>query len=160
MKCNIKTVEKRHWILNKHKTIQLLIPLIFVAACTEEAPVAEYVERPVEEIYNEALTMLEKREYDEASYLFDEVERQHPYSNWATKAQLMAAYSFYQDDAFDSAVISLDRFIELHPSNSDVPYAYYLKALCYYEQISDVTRDQNMTAIAMSTMKELITRFP
>ena len=66
MKCNIKTVEKWHWILNKHKTIQLLIPLIFVAACTEEAPVAEYVERPVEEIYNEALTMLEKREYDEA----------------------------------------------------------------------------------------------
>ncbi len=160
MKCNTNTVENWHWVWNKTKIIQLLIPLFFVLACTEEAPVAEYVERPVEEIYNEALTMLEDRQYDEASYLFDEVERQHPYSIWATKAQLMAAYSFYQDDAFDSAVISLDRFIELHPSNPDVPYAYYLKALCYYEQISDVTRDQNMTAIAMNTLQEIITRFP
>jgi outer membrane protein assembly factor BamD len=160
MKRNIKILKKWIWLWCKSNIIKLLAPLIFVTACTEEAPVADYVERPVEEIYNEALTMLEEREYDEASYLFEEVERQHPYSNWATKAQLMSAYSFYQDDAFDSAIISLDRFIQLHPSNSDVPYAYYLKALCYYEQISDVTRDQNMTSVAMSTLKELVTRFP
>ena len=74
MKCNTNTVENWHWVWNKTKIIQLLIPLFFVLACTEEAPVAEYVERPVEEIYNEALTMLEDRQYDEASYLFDEVE--------------------------------------------------------------------------------------
>ena len=140
--------------------LTLLIILLFFAACTQEAPVEEYVERPVEEIYNEALDVFEEGDYDEAAYLFDEVERQHPYSKWATKAQLMSAYSFYQDDAYDNAVIALDRFIQLHPSNADTPYAYYLKALCYYEQISNVTRDQNMTEVATKILKELIKRFP
>jgi outer membrane protein assembly factor BamD len=160
MKSNINIVNNWGCFWRRSKFIYLVISLIFVAACTEEAPVAEYVERPVEEIYDDALNMLEEREYDEAAYLFDEVERQHPYSNWATKAQLMSAYSFYQDDAYDSAVIALDKFIQLHPSSPDVPYAYYLKALCYYEQISNVTRDQNMTEVATKTLKELITRFP
>lgn len=140
--------------------IQLLVPLILLAACTEEAPVEEYVERSVDEIYNDALNVLDERSYEEAAYLFNEVERQHPYSSWATKAQLMSAYSFYQDDAYDSAVIALERFIQLHPSSPNVAYAYYLKALCYYEQISDVKRDQKMTEIALKYLKELTTRFP
>jgi outer membrane protein assembly factor BamD len=104
--------------------------------------------------------VLDERSYEEAAYLFNEVERQHPYSSWATKAQLMSAYSLYQDDAYDSAVIALERFIQLHPSSPNVAYAYYLKALCYYEQISDVKRDQNMTEIALKYLKELTTRFP
>ena len=160
MKHNKNIFNKFKWLWIKSKTIQLVMPLIFAASCTQEAPVADYVERPVEEIYNEALVVLEQRNYDEAAYLFDEVERQHPYSNWATKAQLMSAYSFYQDDAFDSAVIALDRFIRLHPTSPDAPYAYYLKALCYYEQISNVTRDQNMTEVATKILKEIIKRFP
>ncbi len=160
MKRNKNIFNKLKWIWIKSKIIPLVIPLIFVASCTQEAPVAGYVERPVEEIYNEALVVLEQRDYEEAAYLFDEVERQHPYSKWATKAQLMSAYSFYQDDAFDSAVIALDRFIQLHPTSPDAPYAYYLKALCYYEQISNVTRDQNMTEVASKILKEIITRFP
>jgi len=154
-------------ILNKwgrhfcdYLVFRLLITLLFVAACTEEVPITEYVERPVEEIYNEALNVFEDGDYDEAAYLFDEVERQHPYSKWATKAQLMSAYSFYQDDSYDSAVIALDRYIQLHPSSPDTPYAYYLKALCYYEQISSVTRDQNMTKVATDILKELVKRFP
>lgn len=160
MKLNTTIFNKRVWLSSKSKIIQLVMPMIFVAACTQEAPVAEYVERPVEEIYNDALIVFEQMDFEEAAYLFDEVERQHPYSHWATKAQLMSAYSFYQDDAFDSAVIALDRFIQLHPSSSDAPYAYYLKALCYYEQISNVTRDQNMTEIATTVLKQLIKRFP
>jgi outer membrane protein assembly factor BamD len=72
----------------------------------------------------------------------------------------MSAYSFYQDDAYDSAVIALDRFINLHPSSPDAPYAYYLKALCYYEQISDVKRDQKMTELALESLKQLSVRFP
>ena len=139
---------------------KLFVLLFFVVACTEEAPIAAYVERPVSEIYNNAINELEQGEYEEAAQLFDEVERQHPYSSWATKAQLMSAYSFYQDNAYDSAIMALDRFIQLHPSNPDVPYAYYLRALCYYEQISDVKRDQNMTELALKNLKELTTRFP
>jgi len=134
--------------------------LIFVGACTTDDPVPEYVERPVDQIYNDALNVLQEGAYEDAAIMFDEVERQHPYSSWATKAQLMSAYSYYQDDAYDSAVVALDRFIQLHPSNPDVPYAYYLKALCFYEQISDVTRDQKMTELAMQTLDELVKRFP
>jgi outer membrane protein assembly factor BamD len=160
MKYNMDFLSKWCRLWGKYKIFKLVMPLIFAVACTEEAPVAEYVERPVEEIYNEALNVFQEGDYDEAAYLFDEVERQHPYSKWAIKAQLMSAYSFYQNDSFDSAVIALDRFIQLHPSSPETPYAYYLKALCYYEQISSVTRDQNMTAVATKILKELIKRFP
>ena len=132
--------------------------VLFLAACAADEE--EYVERPVDQIYNEAVVALQKREYTTASELFDEVERQHPYSSWATKAQLMAAYSHYQKNDYDDAIIALDRFIQLHPSNKDVAYAYYLKALSYYEQISDVARDQEMTRLALRTLKELIARHP
>ncbi|MBT4935091.1 MAG: outer membrane protein assembly factor BamD [Rhodospirillaceae bacterium] len=134
--------------------------LFLVAACTADEGLPEYVERPVDEIYNDALSVLQEGDYKDAAIMFDEVERQHPYSTWATKAQLMSAYSYYQDDSYDSAVVALDRFIQLHPSSPDVPYAYYLKALCYYEQISDITRDQKMTELAMLTLDELVKRFP
>ena len=160
MKRHVENLCKWGQLRRKAMIIWLFVPLIFVAACTEEAPEAEYVERSVDEIYNEALNVLEQRDYEEAAYLFDEVERQHPYSSWATKAQLMSAYSFYQDDAYDSAIIALDRFIDLHPSSPDTPYAFYLKALCYYEQISDVKRDQKMTELALESLEELSVRFP
>jgi len=129
-----------------------------LAACAAEEP--KYVEKPVEELYNTAVDLMQQQEYTKAAAAFDEVERQHPYSVWATKAQLMAAYSQYQKNGYDDAIIALDRFIQLHPSHIDVPYAYYLKALCYYEQISDVGRDQKMTDLAAKALQDLITRFP
>ncbi len=104
--------------------------------------------------------MLAEKRYQEAAKQFDEVERLHPYSIWAIKAQLMSAFAYYEDNRYDDAVIALDRFIQLHPSNKDVPYAYYLKALSYYEQISTTDRDQRMTEDALKTLNELITRFP
>ncbi len=143
-----------------HTAFILSLALFSVSACVTEDDVGDYVERPVDEIYNEAMKVLEQEYFNDAAKLFDEVERQHPYSAWATKAQLMAAYSYYQDNNYDDAIISLDRFIQLHPSNRDVAYAYYLKGLSYYEQISDVTRDQKMTRLALQTMEELIARFP
>lgn len=117
-------------------------------------------ERPVEEIYNNALDLLQTGWYETAAKEFDEVERQHPYSVWATKAQLMAGYTHYQNQRYDEAIIALDRFIELHPGNRDAPYAHYLKALSYYEQISDVGRDQKMTRLALDAMREVVRRYP
>jgi len=117
-------------------------------------------EDPVEKIYNSAVDELEKGNYKAAATRFDDVERQYPYSNWATKAQIMAAYSLYMTNQYDEAIVALDRFIQLHPSNKDTPYAYYLKGLSYYEQISDVGRDQMMTELALKTLKELTNRFP
>jgi outer membrane protein assembly factor BamD len=72
----------------------------------------------------------------------------------------MSAYALYQTNKYDEAIISLDRFIQLHPSHRDAPYAYYLKALSYYEQISDVGRDQKMTELAMKMLNEVMVRFP
>jgi len=134
--------------------------LSVLGGCGDDANKDTYKERPVEILYNEAMDLLNQEEYTLAAKAFDEVERQHPYSVWATKAQLMAAYAQYQHNKFDEAVIALDRFIQLHPSHKDVAYAYYLKALCYYEQIADVTRDQKMTDHAMKALQEVVDRFP
>lgn len=141
--------------------------LVFLSGCeTAEmifgSPEEEQAraERPVEEIYNNAMDLLETEWYETAAQEFDEVERQYPYSVWATRAQLMAGYSYYKDERYDEAIIALDRFIELHPGNRDAPYAYYLKALSYYEQISDVGRDQKMTRLALAAMREVTRRFP
>ncbi|WP_163366525.1 outer membrane protein assembly factor BamD, partial [Klebsiella aerogenes] len=90
------------------------------------------VEQPVEQLYNRGLDDLGAQEYKSAAKNFEEVDRQHPYSVWATKAQIMAAFAYYQSNKYDEAIIALDRFIQLHPGHRDLPYAYYLKALCYY----------------------------
>ncbi len=130
-----------------------------LAACsgTKEE---EYVERDVGEIYNMAGNYLDDRQYRFAAAYFDEVERQHPYSAWARRAQLMAAYSYYMSNKYEDAVLAAERFLALHPGNKDAPYAYYLIAICYYEQISDVGRDQKMTEMAMSALQEVVRRFP
>ena len=129
-----------------------------VAGCgTDEKP---YVEQPVEELYNQALDDLQTGLYPQAASNFDEVERQHPYSVWATKAQLMAAFAYYQDNEYEDAILAAERFIRLHPGNKDVAYAYYLIAISYYEQISDVGRDQKITQLALSSLESLVRRFP
>jgi len=133
--------------------------LLGLAACASDKAPA-YVERPVEELYNSAMDQLLTSQYEEAARLFDEVERQHPYSVWASKAQLMAAYAYYQDNKYDEAINALDRFIQLHPGNRDAAYAYYLRAISYYEQISDVGRDQKMTQLALEGLDEVVRRFP
>jgi len=137
------------------------VPVVAVAlaGCAGQKK-QEYVERPVEEIYNEAIDFIQDQKYTDSTEKFDEVERQHPYSVWATKAQIMAAYAYYQANRYDDAIVALDRFIQLHPANKDISYAYYLKGLSYYEQISDVDRDQKMTQLALSSLRELVTRFP
>lgn len=117
-------------------------------------------DRPVESLYNDAASALDDEDYRAAVILFEEVERQHPYSQWATQSQLMAGYAYYKAARYDEALIALDRFIELHPGNESIDYAHYLKALCYYEQISDVARDQAMTTEALNALDTLIRRFP
>jgi outer membrane protein assembly factor BamD len=141
------------------RVIAALGLLSLVAGCSsdDEAP---YIEQPVEQLYNGATDELLNANYEEAARLYDEVERQHPYSVWASKAQLMAAYAFYQANKYDDAVNTLDRFIQLHPGNKDIAYAYYLKAISYYEQISDVARDQKTTREALEALDEVIRRFP
>jgi outer membrane protein assembly factor BamD len=141
------------------KSKGIVAVLLVLASCADTVK-DDYVEQTVETLYNKALIEMESENYTQASISFDEVDRQHPYSVWATKAQLMSAYALYQTNKYDEAIISLDRFIQLHPSHRDTPYVYYLKALSYYEQISDVGRDQKMTELAMKMLREVMIRFP
>jgi outer membrane protein assembly factor BamD len=142
--------------MKKLPRLLLAAALLGCAACSSTEEEDTYVEQ----IYNSAVDALTQERYFTAAREFDEVDRQHPYSVWATKAQLMSAYAHYQNNRYDDAIIGLDRFIQLHPSNRDVAYAYYLKALCYYEQISDVQRDSKMTELALRAFDEVIRRFP
>tara|TARA_B100000676_G_C18084863_1_gene854179 strand:+ start:2347 stop:3195 length:849 start_codon:yes stop_codon:yes gene_type:complete len=140
-------------------SIMVLIILLSVVSCSSKQTI-DYVERPVNEIYNNAMDLMYQSNYVLAAEQFDEVERQHPYSLWATKAQIMAAYNHYQSSSYDEAIIAAQRFIELHPGHKDVGYAHYLIAVCYYEQISDVGRDQSITQLALASLDEVVRRFP
>jgi outer membrane protein assembly factor BamD len=91
---------------------------------------------------------------------FDNVEQYYPYSSWSTNAQLMHGYAEYLQNHYTDAIPVLDRFIQLHPTNRDIAYAYYLRALCYYEQIADISRDQHATDQAMTALQEVANRFP
>ena len=119
-----------------------------------------YVARDVNTLYSDAKRRLDRGRYDEAAKLFDEVERQHPYSVWARRAQLMSAFTYYMAQKYPDAVSSAQRFLTIHPGNKDAPYANYLIAMSYYQQIEDVTRDQKITQQASDSFNELIRRYP
>lgn len=119
-----------------------------------------YVARDVETLYAEAKRRLDQGNTKLAAALFDEVERQHPYSPWARRAQLMSSFSYYVGQEYNKSIESAQRFLSIHPGNKDAPYAYYLIALSYYEQISDVQRDQKITDQARTALREVNRRFP
>ena len=137
--------------------------MLFTAGCAGRGSKAKdtaFVARDVETLYMAAKTRLDKGDTKVAAALFDEVERQHPYSPWARRAQLMSAFSYYVERDYTKAIQSAQRFLSIHPGNRDAPYAYYLIGLSYYEQISDVSRDQKITRLALDSMNELVRRYP
>jgi outer membrane protein assembly factor BamD len=140
------------------RAVILSLAFLSLAAC--KTPEKDIPDTPVDQLYNNALDTLNAGNTRDAAKLFDEVERQHPYSEWATQAQLMSAYAYYLIDSYDDAIPALERFIDLHPGNRGAAYAYYLRALCYYEQIADVNRDQGNTEEAQRALSDVIARFP
>ncbi|MFQ5563138.1 MAG: outer membrane protein assembly factor BamD [Parvularculaceae bacterium] len=142
--------------------LMALTMAIAVAACSSSKRKQKfaYVEQPVGELYQRGAEQLEKRRFEEAVALFEEVERQHPYSAWARRSMLMKAFAYYQSNEYEDAVKALDQFISLHPGNKDAPYAYYLKAMCFYEQIRDVGRDQDFTTKAVAGLNDVVRRYP
>jgi outer membrane protein assembly factor BamD len=133
--------------------------LLVLAACGGKREQV-YIEKPVDELYNKAMDALLEENYALAAKTFDEVDAQHPYSVWATKSQLMQIYAHFQNGAYSDAILAADRYIQLHPGNRDVAYAYYLKAVSYYMQIVDVGRDQKLTELALKALDEVVRRFP
>ena len=137
-----------------------VVPLGACAGRNKHASDTSYVARDVSTLYIAAKERLDRGQYTLAAALFDEVERQHPYSLWARRAQLMGAFSYYLAKEHTKSIDSARRFLSIHPGNKDAPYALYLIALNYYEQIEDVNRDQSITQQALDSLGELTRRYP
>lgn len=146
----------------KNLKILFALPIIFaLAACgNKDNDSSEKPPESAEKLYDDAKAKIASQKYKEAAKDFEEVERQHPASPLAVSAQIMSGYSSYEAEDYDTAVATLERFTKLYPNNESTPYAYYLIALCYYEQISDVGRDQKITQLAMQALREVVRRFP
>ncbi len=119
-----------------------------------------YEERPVELLYSTGADRLDRRQWNQAVGYFQEVERQHPYSEWSRRAILMQAYAHYQGNDYAEAVADAERFMTLYPGNPTAAYAHYIKAICYFEQIVDVNRDQAATGQALDALRDVVQRYP
>ncbi|HET9147638.1 MAG TPA: outer membrane protein assembly factor BamD [Acetobacteraceae bacterium] len=129
---------------------------------TESAKPAEVSQNlpPAGTLYTNGLAYLRKDENKKAADTFNEIEVNYPYSTWATHAELLHGFAEYRRQDFVAAIGSINRFIELHPASPDIAYAYYLRSLCYYEQIEGVQRDQTATLQAAQALQDVVTRFP
>jgi len=151
-----------HNSLRGPAVVAVLAALALTAGCAgrEERPRLVYEERPVELLYNTGANRLDRGLWNQAVDYFAEVERQHPYSVWARRAILMTAYAHYQANDYAEAIADADRFLTQAPGNPAAVYAYYLKAICYFEQIVDVGRDQAATGQALAALQEVVQRYP
>jgi outer membrane protein assembly factor BamD len=123
-------------------------------------PHLAYEERPVELLYSTGADRMDKHLWSQAVDYFSEVERQHPYSEWSRRAILMQAFAHYEDNNYEEAIADSDRYLSLYPGNQAAAYAHYIKAICFFEQIVDVGRDQAATGQALDNLREVTTRYP
>ncbi len=140
----------------------LALAAALLAGCSLFKKNDDYIpDSPPDMLYNEGLFLLNtKGDYKAAAAKFDEVDRQDPYSDWARKALLMAAYAYYQAEQYDECVNSAKRYITLHPASPDAAYAQYLIGESYYDQIVDVSRDQERATKAIDALQEVVRKYP
>ena len=139
-----------------------LISLLF-SSCSDSQNnigIGASEEKAAEEIFNSGERELIRRRYNDAAEKFKEVERLYPYSDWAKRALIMQVYSFHKDKEYENVVSAANRFIEFHPKDKDIPYAYYLIGLSYYDQVLAIGRDQKLTQEALKIFKLIIKEYP
>ena len=143
-------------------TATIAIAAMLLASCSSNRQARDlaYVERPVEALYNLAAEELDQRDYVSAIELFNEVERQHPYSEWARRSTLMSAYASYRARRYDDAITTSQRYLSLNPAGQGAPYSHYLIALSHFQQIVDVGRDQKTTELARDALNDVVRRYP
>jgi outer membrane protein assembly factor BamD len=150
--------------------VTLMLPLLACAAgCSTWSSMGSWFgekeevmpDEPAEKLYNEGVYYLnEKHDAKSAAKRFEEVDRQHPYSEWARKALLMSAYAYYGAKSYEECITAAKRYISLHPGTPDAAYAMYLVGASYFDQIPDVNRDQGRTDKAIQALEEVIRKFP
>ncbi|MFZ2587349.1 MAG: outer membrane protein assembly factor BamD [Alphaproteobacteria bacterium] len=136
----------------------LLSSCILFSACASK-PEGE-LSGTVAELYNKGMAEMKVGKHKDAVHTFDELNRQYPYSGWATRAEMMTAYAQLQNEDFDEAIVTANHFIKYHPGHKDLAYVYYLKGLANYNRIRDVMRDQGYTREALAAFEEVANRFP
>jgi outer membrane protein assembly factor BamD len=118
-------------------------------------------DEPADRLYNEGLFLLnQQKDPSKAVKKFEEVDRQHPYSEWARKSLIMSAYSYYQARSYEECVTAAKRYIALHPGSPDAAYAQYLIGASYFDEIPDITRDQARTEKALAALDEVSRKYP
>lgn len=135
----------------------VLMSLFFVFGCASKKEDTSMLS--AEQIYLKGYKSLKKTSYDKAAEYFEKVELEHPYSKWAVKSKLMGAYAYYKNEKYDDALMALDRFIKYHPGNKDIAYAYYMRAICYYDQINPADKDQTSTRNAYNALNDVVVLF-
>jgi outer membrane protein assembly factor BamD len=153
---------RAHWIA-RAVAVALITPALGGCESITSlwAPKDEQFDAPADQLYNEGLYLLNtKRDLRTAAKRFEEVDRQHPYSDWARRSLIMSAYTYYQAGAYEESIGASRRYIQLHPGSPDAAYAQYLIGACYFDQIRDVTRDQDRTERAMQAFEEVLRKYP
>jgi outer membrane protein assembly factor BamD len=156
------TDRRVHWIA-RALVVMLLAPILIGCDTLSSlwTPKEEQFEEPADKLYNEGLYLLNtKRDLKTAAKRFEEVDRQHPYSDWARRSLIMSAYTYYQAGMYEESITTSRRYIQLHPGSPDAAYAQYLIGSCYFDQIRDVTRDQDRTERAMAAFEEVVRKYP
>ena len=140
-------------------SVTLLLTL-FVSCSDSKLQTPETEGERLQLLYSNAMNLVNKKDFVDAAILFEDIERQYPYSKWSNQAQLMTSFCYYKSSMYNESLDSLERFIALYPGSKKISYAYYLRALNYFEQIKDVERDQSMTEKAKAAFYEVTTKYP
>jgi outer membrane protein assembly factor BamD len=150
----------RRWALAARMGALALL-ILALPACSWFGKEEIVPDDPADKLYNEGLYLLNnKRDYKKAAKKFEEVDRQHPYSEWARKALIMSAYAHYEGTEYEDSVTAAKRYVTLHPGSPDAAYAQYLIGSSYFDQIPDITRDQQRTQKAMESLDEVVRKYP
>ena len=153
----------KHTFINEYmkKLLIITITSIFIlSSCSSSKLVAPESEgEKLSILYADALKKTKKKDYVDAAFIFEDIERQYPYSTWAGQAQLMASFCYLRSNMHDESLNVIDRYLALNPGSKDIDYAYYMKGMNYYNQISDVQRDQSISYVALEAFNEVINRF-
>lgn len=150
----------RQTIVRSAAALAIIAAVAGLAGCSSKKSLEPFVEIPAEESYNHGIAYLQQGDYKNATKKFDEVDEQHPYSELARKSLIMTTYTNYTRGNFTEAITSAERYLNLYPGSEDAAYAQWMIGQSYFNQIPDVTRDQEMTQKAMRAMTTLVERYP
>ena len=147
---------------NLSVTIILILASFFLINCSSknENLIKPKKTIPLELLYKEAYKNFEQGKYQDAVELFQEVEKNYAYTEWAAKAKLMKSYIFYESSRYVDAMENLKNYKKIYPGNKEIEYVEYLIAICLFEQINVNSKDQQITSLSLEQFNKVIKKYP